>query len=161
MLYKIARKKTKRTPNIDDVTVGLGVPNVVLGASSVGIIKGLKHASKNHPTLTTNHIKSIYRHVGGKKKLQFDHLWKEVKDPNTLKVDMFAYSPLRSAYYNKHVPGYKDKTPRVFFSKNTPDSIVAHEMGHSTSPFLNSKLGFRTYLGIDILPTHKCGGFWF
>ena len=150
MLYKIASKKKKKV-GAGDVVVGLAAPSIVSGVATTGITKGMMHVAKNHPTLTEDRIKEIYKHVGGKKTLQF-HLWQDVKDPhNTLKVDTFAHSPLHSAYFNKHIPGYLDRTPKILISKNTPESVVAHELGHSTSPFINNKLGLRTYLGSKLL----------
>ena len=150
MLYKIARKK-KRKAGVGDVGIGLGAPFIASGITATGVTKGMQYVSKNQAMLTKDRIKEIYKHVGGKKRLQFNHLWAETKDPNVLKVDTFALSPLRSAYVNKHIPGYPDSAPRIIISRHSPESIVAHEMGHSTSPFINNKLGLRTYLGSKLL----------
>ena len=166
MIYKLASKKKKKGNMYEAAAVGALAPI----AAGTGITHGAhagfeyvdKHLSGQEPELTNDRINEIYKHVGGDRKLV--HLNGEVNandlTENPLFVMKGADKTSRSAYttLNMKIGNTKASFPSLHISSNSPESIVAHEMGHSTSKFVNSKAGRAMYgIGLKAAPVVGVG----
>ena len=154
MLYKLASKKKKKGNMYEAAAVGVAAPILASAGIDGGVSKSFKLINKNlpNPELNNNRVKEIYKHVGGNKNISFQETFsnKDGDKAEHLFVNKGNRNPFGSMYLQEKVPG-KKKVSTVFISDHSPESIVAHEMGHSTSKFLNSKAGLYAYAGSKVL----------
>ena len=145
MIYKLASKK--KNNSIEPLVVGSAAAGLTGAGIGVGVSKGFNVLNKHfeHPKLTEDRVHEIYNHVGGKKQLAFDRINTNGLNADThLIIDKGPRNPLHSMYAHTKELG-KKPIPTILVSEHSPESIVAHEMGHSTSKFINNKAGLVAY----------------
>ena len=147
MIYKLASKKKKKDDVVEPLVVGSAAAGLTGAGVGIGTSKGFNLVNKHfeHPELTEDRVHEIYNHVGGKKKLTFHYYHDNPIGPEThLIIDKGQRNPLHSMYGHT-VDEKKTLMPTIFVSDHSPESILAHEMGHSTSKFINNKAGLAAY----------------
>lgn len=133
---------------------GLGAVGAGMLAQSVpGLAMGpvTKHIQKE--PLSQEEIKNLYKAVGGKDKLRFGSaiplpkgailkmrpfIRKGKEDEKVLHVYLADNASASISHYDP-------RDHSVVSSTHAPRGVLAHEFGHSTSPFIKSKLGLGMY----------------
>lgn len=132
------KKKNNRHSVRDVLSTSIGTG--IVGLSAEKAVRGLVNAKTNN--LTHKNIKDMYKKIGGKHNLiifsgQKDRSFKAGKDDMIMFRDI--NNPIGSFY------GHLGKNKFIRTSENAPIGVVAHEMGHSMSKFLNHKYGEPIY----------------
>lgn len=149
MLYKIAAKKKKRKVGTFDALATAAGTTMVGGTASGLAAHGLLAISPKEE-LSEKEIDQLYRSIGGKKKLSvqntvfglaFGRGEEDLK--NKLVVIREATLDGNAGYIPRHFSGADYDA--IIVPTETNRAMVSHEMGHSLSPFTNSKAGFAVY----------------